>query len=172
MKLHAASLFAAIVLAGCMTTPLATAPKGVSVADDRSAVAAGTATETSPSADTQPGRYSSASVTTPAEAELQCKMTVSETVGCTPADVEAMIAPARQRIEECAGSKSGKILIHLRSADGKLAFDLEPHESLDPTERRCILDALALLPVESYPVQTTPGQPRSTGFTSLVTFEW
>jgi len=82
------------------------------------------------------------------------------------------IALSRQRIEECAGGKSGKIFIHLRSTDGKLTFDVEPHETLDPTERRCILDALAALPAESYPVGSTPGQPRSAGFTSLVTLEW
>lgn len=97
-------------------------------------------------------------------------MSVSETEGCTPAEIQALLAPARSSIEECAGATGGKVVIRLRSTNGKLTFDVAPGASLDPTERRCILDALAKIPTDER-VRTT-GNPEANGFTSLVTIEW
>jgi hypothetical protein len=55
---------------------------------------------------------------------------------------------------------------------GKLSFDLQPGSSLDPTERRCLLDALATLDVDESAPAWTGLNVRPTGFTSLITIEW
>lgn len=60
-----------------------------------------------------------------------------------------------------------------REPAGKLAFDVTPATSLDPTERRCVLDALeSLNQSESATAWTGGTSVPPTGFTSLLTIEW
>jgi hypothetical protein len=103
----------------------------------------------------------------------RCRLTVSDSVGCTTGDVETLIAPARPRLERCRNTAGGKIRVRVHSiGGGKLAFDVEPDSSLDPTEKRCVLDSLSTLGIDESSTAWTGLNVRPTGFTSLLTIEW
>jgi hypothetical protein len=116
----------------------------------------------------------------------RCRLTVTETEGCGPGDVEALLEPVRPRIERChavtagggaagggGGGGGGKIMIRIhRAADGKLSFELEPGTSLDPTEKACVLEALTALSADESSTAWAGLNVRPTGFTSLITIEW
>lgn len=99
----------------------------------------------------------------------RCRFSVTNTLGCAPSRVEALIEPIRPRIEACHGSGGGKVRIRVRQADGKLAFEVEPGTSLDPTEKRCVLDALSTIRDSEQP---SGPDVKASGFTSLITVEW
>ncbi len=102
----------------------------------------------------------------------RCRLTVTETEGCGAQDVEAIVAPVRPRLESCRGAGGGKLRIRARKAGGKLGFDVEPGSSLDPSQRRCVLDALATINEDESSTAWTGLNVRPTGFTSLITIEW
>jgi hypothetical protein len=103
----------------------------------------------------------------------RCRLTVTDTEGCASVDVETLLEPVRPRLERCHGPVGGKLRVRVRrGAMGKLSFDLQPGSSLDPTERRCLLDALATLDVDESAPAWTGLNVRPTGFTSLITIEW
>ena len=102
----------------------------------------------------------------------RCRLTVTNTEGCEPRDVEVLIAPVRTRIENCRGTSGGKLRIRVRRQAGRLAFDVEPGSSLDPTERQCVLDALSTVRDGESSTEWSGGNARPTGFTSLLTLEW
>lgn len=102
----------------------------------------------------------------------RCHLTVTETQGCEPPDVETLLAPARSRIEGCRGPSGGKLRIHVRQTAGKLAFDITPDSSLDPKARQCVLDALSTLHADESSTAWSGLYVRPTGFTSLITIEW
>lgn len=57
------------------------------------------------------------------------------------------VASTRTRIEACRGA-NGKVRVHVFDEGGKLKFRVEPGASLgalDPSQRRCLTDALATL---------------------------
>lgn len=166
MRHRTALLLAGLALSGCMTTPAPSPPNRDAEATVVDAPRA--EPRVAPGADEPLGR--SSNVTTSSEPALACRMTVSETEGCVQSDVEKWLEPAHQRIAECSGAKGGKVRVRLRMTGGKLGIDVEPNASLNPTERQCILDALATISADSAPITT--GEPRTTGFTSLVTIEW
>ncbi|HSO35779.1 MAG TPA: hypothetical protein VLT33_24790 [Labilithrix sp.] len=127
---------------------------------------------TTTAASTPPGVPLAAPEGPPAPAS-RCRLTVTDTEGCGPADVEKIIEPVRPRLERCRTTTGGKLLVRVRKAGrGRLAFDLEPGSSLDPTEKRCVLDALASLEVDESSTAWTGLNVRPTGFTSLITIEW
>ena len=104
----------------------------------------------------------------------RCRLTVTNTEGCQPNEVEVLVAPARSRIEHCHAGGAGKLNVRVRRAPGgKLAFDLAPGPSLDPTEKKCVLDALNSLSQNEPSTANTGGVSiPPTGFTSLLTIEW
>lgn len=104
----------------------------------------------------------------------RCRLRVTDTEGCQPNQVEDLVAPVRTRIEHCRGAGGGKLTVRVRREPaGKLAFDVTPATSLDPTERRCVLDALeSLNQSESATAWTGGTSVPPTGFTSLLTIEW
>lgn len=103
----------------------------------------------------------------------RCRVTVTDTEGCGPRDVEELIAPVRTRIEKCRGATGGKLAIRVRKAPaGKLKLDVEPGSSLDPTERQCVLEALSSLQADESSTAWAGLNVRPTGFTSLITIEW
>lgn len=110
----------------------------------------------------------------PAATGAYCRLTVTESEGCGDADVEALIAPARPRIEECRGARGGKLRVRVqRTAAGKLAFHVEPGSSLDPRERQCVLDALSTVEAAENKTAWTGGaNVPPTGFTSHIVIEW
>lgn len=101
-----------------------------------------------------------------------CRLTVTESVGCRSSQIEALIAPARSRIEACRGTTGGKLRIRVRHDGGKVAFDVEPGSSLDPTEKQCVLDALATIHEGVASTVWSGASVPPTGFTSLITIEW
>jgi hypothetical protein len=99
---------------------------------------------------------------------------VTDTEGCEPSQVTDLVSPVRSQIEHCRGASGGKLIVRVRKAPaGKLAFDVAPGTSLDPTERKCVLDALNSLPqTESSTAYTGGASFPPTGFSSLLTIEW
>ena len=89
-----------------------------------------------------------------------------------PADA-ALIEPVRTRVEHCRATGGGKLLVRVqKTAAGKLAFDVAPGSSLDPTEKRCVLEALSSLDIDESSTAWAGLHVRPTGFTSLLTIEW
>lgn len=111
--------------------------------------------------------------TTDATLAPRCRLTVTGAEGCAPHDVESLIEPVRPRIEHCRARAGGKLLVRVhRAPGGKLAFDVEPGSSLDPTEKKCVLEALSTLDVDEASTAWTGLNVKPTGFTSLLTIEW
>ncbi len=104
----------------------------------------------------------------------RCRLTVTETDNCRPNDVEALVAPVRSRLERCRGASGGKLIVRVRKMPGgTVAFDVAPGTSLDPTERKCALDALnSLQQSESSTAWTGGTSIPPSGFSSLLTIDW
>jgi hypothetical protein len=108
---------------------------------------------------------------------------VSLLVGCTPtaapthvtaADVRAAswADRARPHLEACFGPASGKLRVRVfRTPDGKLGVEPEDGFSLDPTEQRCVLQALMVTQDPTAPPWTGATFPPM-GSTTLFTLEW
>ena len=165
---------------GCASTP-APAPleasRGREEPASTTAISSGTSVAESPSSRTNSStrRLSgppSGSGENPRLTPAACRLTVSETEGCPPSDVEVLVAPARARIEACRSSSGGKLRVRVRNVAGKLAFEVEPGSSLNPTERKCVLEALTTLREDGASSLSTGATVRPTGFTSLITIEW
>ena len=63
--------------------------------------------------------------------------------------------------------------VNLTVPRGKVAFEVAPGTSLDPTERKCALDALnSLQTSESSTLSTGGASVPPSGFSSLMTIEW
>jgi hypothetical protein len=79
----------------------------------------------------------------------------------------------RTRLEECHPTGGGKLRIRVHREPGKVAFDAEPSAALDPTERRCVLEALSPLRRDDVASTLWSGATvPATGFDSLLTIEW
>ena len=108
----------------------------------------------------------------PAPPAPRCRVSVTDTHGCEPNQVEALVAPVRARLEKCRGPKGGKLSIRVRqSPTGKLGFDVES-SSLDPTEKACVLDALNTIQIDPNSMAWMGPSVPPSGFTSLLTIEW
>lgn len=120
-----------------------------------------------------PAPVASATMSAADRPGAHCRVSVTKTEGCDAAQVEALIAPVRSRLEHCRGTSGGKVAIRIRDAAGRLSFDVEDVTSLDPTERQCVLDALATINADESGTAWAGGAgvPPS-GFTSLITVEW
>lgn len=104
---------------------------------------------------------------------VACRLTLTETLGCQPQELEALFAPVRGRIEACRGASGGKLQLRVRNASGKLAFEVLPGSSLDARQRQCVLAALSEVhPGEGSTLQSGGASVPPTGFTSLMTLEW
>jgi hypothetical protein len=108
----------------------------------------------------------------PPRVGVACRLSVTDPVGCDAAQIEALVAPVRARLEGCRGVAGGKVRIRVSRASGTLSFDVEPGASLDPTERRCVLEALGSIHDAASARLSTGASVPPTGFTSLLTVEW
>ena len=103
----------------------------------------------------------------------RCRVSVTDTEGSKAEEVEALLAPVRSSMEHCRGPQGGKLDIRVRQTPtGKLAFDVEPGSSLDPTEKECVLDALNTIQIDPGSLAWMGPSVPPTGFTSLLTIEW
>jgi hypothetical protein len=166
------ALVAIIVLCACKAPPPPESPPiaRTTAAADVGAPRAPLAAADAPRAEAP----ASTVVEGPPRPAPRCRLTVTDTEGCQPNQVEDLVAPVRSRIEHCRGAGGGKLTVRVRREPaGKLAFDLTPGTSLDPTERKCVLDALnSLNQNESATAWTGGTSIPPTGFTSLLTIEW
>jgi hypothetical protein len=94
-----------------------------------------------------------------------------------PQDPEAAPAsiagPVRARVAHCRSTTGGKLVVRVqRAPNAKLAFDVAPSSSLDPLEKKCVLDALSKLDIDESSTAWGGANLPPTGFTSLVTVEW
>jgi hypothetical protein len=119
------------------------------------------------------GTANGATLAGPPPPAPRCRLTVTDTEGCKPGDMETLVEHVRPQLERCRTTGGGKVRVRVRRvAGGKLAFDTEPGSSLDPTEQHCVLDALSTLDVDESSTAWTGLNVRPTGFTSLLTIEW
>jgi len=159
-----------VALIACLIIACGSTPPARMAAPARTAAPAGTVGLRGASAAPAGAPY--ASPEGPPAPPSRCRLTVTETEGCGAQDVEAIVAPVRPRLESCRGAGGGKLRIRVRKAGGKLGFDVEPGPSLDPSQRRCVLDALATINADESSTAWTGLNVRPTGFTSLITIEW
>jgi len=87
---------------------------------------------------------------------------------------EVVVPPAVQsEIEHCHESGGGKLKVRVRREGGVRTFEAVPGTTLDPAERRCVLDALRRLRDDEVGQSFGSGATLPvTGFTSLLTVEW
>jgi len=97
---------------------------------------------------------------------------VTDFSGKTSDELGAVFEPALDRLETCRRGSGGKVMVRVKSSAGKTRFDVEPGSSLDPTERRCVLEALSQSNVDEGATLNQGGTVRPTGFTSLITIAW
>jgi hypothetical protein len=152
---------------GC--TPHAPSSPPVVTAATTAARAPATASDAQPKA-----APASSIVEGPPPPAPRCRLTVTDTEGCQPDQIADLVSPVRSQIERCRGASGGKLLVRVRKVPGgRLAFDVAPGTSLDPTEKRCVLDALNSLPQSESSTAWTGGPAvPPTGFSSLLTIEW
>lgn len=168
MRLSTGFAMTALVVLGCTRPRPTQAPPTINAGDQTTSAALapmGANDARTPEGPPAPGAHSSAP---------RCRLTVTKTHGCGPHDVQALIEPVRPRIEHCRKMSGGKLMIRVQKAPGgKLAFAVEPGSSLDPTEKRCVLEALSTLNAADESSTAWAGlNVRPTGFTSLITLEW
>lgn len=167
MRITPAFAIAACTLFACTPEAPPRAPATMTAAD-----------ETVVSAPLAPPRAADAGTATrpegPPAPARRCRVTATNTEGCGSSDVETLIEPVRPRIEHCRAGSGGKLEVRVRKAPGgKLAFDLQPGSSLNPTEKQCVLAALSTLDVNESSTAWAGGTSLPpTGFTSLITIEW
>jgi hypothetical protein len=91
-----------------------------------------------------------------------------------PAAPASLAEPVRARVEHCRSTAGGKLVVRVQrtAPNGKLAFDLAPSSSLDPLEKKCVLDALSKLDIDESSTAWAGLNVPPTGFTSLLTVEW
>lgn len=169
-KMHQTPIGFALALCMILACGRATPPRSPSTT---AAVAEPDGAARAPRAPGGATNASAAEVGPPAPAS-RCRLTVTDSEGCGPRDVEALVAPVRTRIENCRASSGGKLVIRVRKAGGKLGFDVEPGSSLDPREKQCVLEALSTIHDDESTSATAWGGVNipPTGFTSLLTIEW
>ncbi len=100
------------------------------------------------------------------------RFTITEFSGRSSEETGRYFEPAQIPVEACRKSNGGKLVARVRSEKGKLAIDAEPGASLDPTEKRCILEALQQTQIDDASIVNAGPSTRPTGFTSLITIEW
>lgn len=161
MQIPTGLAFTASIILGC-AAPAATVsgPTTTSAGDVSGPIARGRDAEMFPTFDRSPPT-------------LRCRPTVADTDGCGAVDLETLLEPVRPRLERCHTGVGGKLRIRVRKGvAGKLAFDVQPDSSLDPTEMKCVLAALSTLDVDESATAWAGLSVRPTGFTSLITIEW
>jgi hypothetical protein len=87
--------------------------------------------------------------------------------------MHAILKPALESVRRCVGDDGGgKLNIQLTNRSGALEVVVEPGQSLDPTARACVLEALTSVYLEQTGSNAGgPAVPPS-GFTSMVTVSW
>ena len=98
--------------------------------------------------------------------------TFSNIAGPTGDQTAMIFLPTVQAVEGCGISRGGKLVVRLHTEKGKLVADPQPGSSLDPSARRCVLDALNRANVSESSNLGSGPMVRPTGFTSLLTIEW
>jgi hypothetical protein len=78
----------------------------------------------------------------------------------------------QERLESCRPSTGGKIVVRLRTQNGKLVPQVFPGTSLNPAEQRCVLDSLSQTHIDEASSLSSGAYVRPTGFTSLLSIEW
>lgn len=82
-------------------------------------------------------------------------------------------APVLSRLEECHHGGPGKLRVRVRNEAGRVSFEAQPSSTLDPTERKCALQALSALRRDDLPSTLWSGATvPATGNTPLLTIEW
>lgn len=99
-------------------------------------------------------------------------LTFTEIRGLTPEQTGITFVPAQERIEECRKSTGGKIVVRLRTENGRVVPDLLPGSSLNPFQQRCVLESLSQTQVPDTANTANGPYIRPTGFTAILTVEW
>jgi hypothetical protein len=141
---------------------LTTACAGVGPIEPRSApVAAASSAAASPS-----GQSGAGSV------ELPFELVVHRADGVEPQTVRVLLAPSLGTLHQCAPGSGGKINLEVTAVDGRIHVAIAPGDSLDPTLRECVLQALSRIDDEQTGGDVPGATVRPTGFTSLVAVSW
>jgi hypothetical protein len=98
-------------------------------------------------------------------------LVVEQVSGAEPARTRAVLAPAASATEPCRPGAGGVIRLKLSAADGKARYAVEPSTSLDPAQRRCVLEALSTIEIDGISGDASPSS-RPSGFTALFRLEW
>ncbi len=98
--------------------------------------------------------------------------TITEFKGRSSEEMGRLLEPAQMPVEACHRSDGGKLVVRAKSEKGKLTVDAEPGASLDPAEKRCILEALQATQIDEASTVNAGPSTKPTGFTSLITLEW
>src|SRR4051794_9639607 len=73
---------------------------------------------------------------------------VEQSEGAEAARVHAALAPVQRAVSECHSGTGGAIRLRVVSGPEGTRLHVEPSYSLDPRERRCVLEALSTIDVD------------------------
>jgi hypothetical protein len=97
---------------------------------------------------------------------------IEQVEGATASELRAIFQPALEPVRRCLAGSAGKLNVRLTNRSGGLEISVAPGESLSPTARACVLEALTAVYLEATGANVGgPGLPPS-GFTSLVSVSW
>lgn len=106
----------------------------------------------------------------PAPAALRAAaFEVGQIRGRTSDRIGKMLEPTQERVAACVPGRSGVVRIRVENKNGRTEFSIDPDVELDPTARRCILEALSTLQLDSDDPSKRLGTP---GFTSHIVISW
>ncbi len=93
-----------------------------------------------------------------------------ELQGPQPAQARAVYSKAGAALQECA-KQGGTIRVSVKGEGERARYSIEPGSALDPSQRRCVLEALSVVDVDSV-LQTANPTDRPSNFTGLIRIEW
>jgi hypothetical protein len=104
--------------------------------------------------------------------EPSVQLVVHRADGVEPQKVRSLLTPSLANLHQCAPGSGGKINLELTLVEGRIHVTVAPGDSLDPTLRACVLQALSRIDVDETGSNVPGVTVRPTGFTSLVAVSW
>ncbi len=78
---------------------------------------------------------------------LEVELEIRRADGLEPKAVRSLLVPALAGLHQCAPGSGGKINVEVAVVDGRIKVTVAPGDSLDPTLRECVLQALSQVDV-------------------------
>jgi len=86
--------------------------------------------------------------------------------------LSSALIPARERLRQCLPGSNGKVNVLVTQRENSIHLGFEPGESLDPTAKDCMLEALSTVDLEETGTNVGGTSYTPTGYTSIIQISW